>query len=1284
MRKTLFALLGLVAVGMWAVPVLASTANNGPPKAFAPIPLENRAGAIGAMAKSGNYQGAAKYQATLSGTLIKQASATTTWFLYPGACTDRITSTWVAKTVIQADSLNGYTDGFIDPQAPAQGNYTRSDLSSGEKLWHIVDSGVTPANQRPAIPTGTHALWCGKYDAAFVNPVGYPNLTAQILYIDLEANRPTASPAPGTGTYTITMKFNSSTEQNYDFVYFMGGGGNLEDPIGNDRAIFDALRATGSSGTATLQATFTGSIIATTPGLLPFVNGSTAPTLTGEGGADPATVNLNFHMTTDNRALDLLMTADCLYSGEDGLWPFGHGVILDDITVSDDLGLAGSTNRVIYAEQNAAGGTEPLPLGGNILLNSTASFDGDGKMMVARVYQGKGELWTIQSGNNYQTSDVCNDQKNLSTDKFFLGVSAATKKATPDQFNAVVSCTFPVPAGTADITALWGEYLNLPRVAGYVQYAEYRSFKGGSWTNWDNTAAGGGVRTSVIDQWVVDGDPLAQSVQADSFQVRYDLQCIPAFSTNNACDANTQYAVLYDDLFIQVTTGVPAPVFGVFVGSVAQSTFVDGTLTGLNCATAPCWPGIRGTDLQLSTNIDVQRAAVKDNFNAPLGDTITASFVTGLRKNGMGINWHRGFIKSVNGGLTIAVDNGAFVPNGSVIPGSSPPVTSKGAPMVIYRLYDPATDSWSPWDSSEVDANNVQVNTSPADTIVIDSEYRMNWPPRDKQGSNLPGTFTINGIAQYNNLKFLPKGVRLQYYWKATDINGGIAYQFSTDAFAREVEDLPTLPGGTVAPDIIEFDVLPRHYPLGNAASLLAASHATRVLNLDGNYTGWSFGQDPVTQAIRGLGVRADRYRFLQGLGEANNIGGHVLTGRDERGSNYFPNKNEYGIVGLLISSYDIIIQNSHLRTPTVIAEQDASVLNDWAKTPNGTNAGDRCLFMSGDDGFNALVNGVDPQGNPAALQAALSLDLFGVANVTTLAAGGAKGAWAGAGQAAFAYPTIDDRFAAPGSGPGLAAPGSFTYETDAGCPGPNRFDPLTAQSLGGLTTATASATYPLAAGVTDVASVMTVGEWDGSSDFDKTKSLAYGFSIQYVRGAPGAVPRNAANYVHSGVQNRMQILYKFLTGCRGAHSGAFCWPCPTDANMTGNWAVLAGFNTGTYGPLLPIQDFTTATGVEVEEASAAPRVNRLDGNAPNPFNPLTKINLSVAQAGKVTIRIYNVAGQLVRTLETKVETPGAASILWDGKNDRRMTAPSGVYFYKATFADGKTLAAKTGMTLLK
>src|SRR5262249_26890254 len=300
-------------------------------------------------------------------------------------------------------------------------------------------------------------------------------------------------------------------------------------------------------------------------------------------------------------------------------------------------------------------------------------------------------------------------------------------------------------------------------------------------------------------------------------------------------------------------------------------------------------------------------------------------------------------------------------------------------------------------------------------------------PPRDKIGFNLPGGFTINGIAAYSALAFLPHGTRIQYYFKSVDVNGGTAYQFSSDFAALEVADLPTLPGGSAkAPDIIEFDVLPGVYGAGPGGSLLAGRTNTPLLNLDGAYSSWNFQQDPVTQALRGLGVRADRYRYLQGYESGSNVGGHEIAGhRIARESNYFPNYLEYPLVDSLASWYRIMIQSSHLINFPVYDETDAVVAKTWMQRDTGPSQGDRCLFGSGDDFFNNLLNG------PGSTTAHVSLaqDVFGVAASTE--------------PALTTYPTIDDRFAAASAGPTLAPPNTFTYPLDGGCPGPNRFDVL-------------------------------------------------------------------------------------------------------------------------------------------------------------------------------------------------------------------------------------------------
>jgi hypothetical protein len=152
--------------------------------------------------------------------------------------------------------------------------------------------------------------------------------------------------------------------------------------------------------------------------------------------------------------------------------------------------------------------------------------------------------------------------------------------------------------------------------------------------------------------------------------------------------------------------------------------------------------------------------------------------------------------------------------------------------------------------------------------------------------------------------------------------------------------------------------VLPRKYPVGDGSSLLAGKTDTPILNLDNAYGTWSFQQDPVTAALRGMGVRADRYRTLAALNEGHHIGGRELTGdRPARQSNYVPNLEEYGIVDSLRAWYRIFIQSSHGGTNPAWDESDAQLGTNWASTPENGGGGDRCIFFSGDDAFNALVN---------------------------------------------------------------------------------------------------------------------------------------------------------------------------------------------------------------------------------------------------------------------------------------------------------------------------------------
>jgi hypothetical protein len=69
--------------------------------------------------------------------------------------------------------------------------------------------------------------------------------------------------------------------------------------------------------------------------------------------------------------------------------------------------------------------------------------------------------------------------------------------------------------------------------------------------------------------------------------------------------------------------------------------------------------------------------------------------------------------------------------------------------------------------------------------------------------------------------------------------------------------------------------------------------------------------------------------------------------------------------------------------------------------------------------------------------------------------------------------------------------------------------------------------------------------------------------------------------------------------------------------------------------------------------------------NAPNPFNPSTEIVFEVAQAGRATLRVYDVAGRLVSTLVDADVPAGPVRVRWAGRDAQGRRVRSGVYFYK-------------------
>jgi len=99
------------------------------------------------------------------------------------------------------------------------------------------------------------------------------------------------------------------------------------------------------------------------------------------------------------------------------------------------------------------------------------------------------------------------------------------------------------------------------------------------------------------------------------------------------------------------------------------------------------------------------------------------------------------------------------------------------------------------------------------------------------------------------------------------------------------------------------------------------------------------------------------------------------------------------------------------------------------------------------------------------------------------------------------------------------------------------------------------------------------------------------------------------------------------------------------------------------------------------DDPTPLPTALDLKQNSPNPFNPTTKISFSMPQSGEVSLEVFNLLGQKVRTLVAGTLTAGSHDVIWDGTTDNGNSVASGMYFYRLIY-NGESRSRK--MMLMK
>ena len=123
--------------------------------------------------------------------------------------------------------------------------------------------------------------------------------------------------------------------------------------------------------------------------------------------------------------------------------------------------------------------------------------------------------------------------------------------------------------------------------------------------------------------------------------------------------------------------------------------------------------------------------------------------------------------------------------------------------------------------------------------------------------------------------------------------------------------------------------------------------------------------------------------------------------------------------------------------------------------------------------------------------------------------------------------------------------------------------------------------------------------------------------------------------------------------------------------NQADPFVIARGVQVDGQDLLVPVAETGTLLAV------TAPTAFLLYQNHPNPFNPETHIGYDIAENVAVSLKIYNVLGQVVRTLVDEPQMMGRYTVLWDGKDQSGVPVSSGVYIYQieaGSFKDAKRL----------
>jgi len=196
------------------------------------------------------------------------------------------------------------------------------------------------------------------------------------------------------------------------------------------------------------------------------------------------------------------------------------------------------------------------------------------------------------------------------------------------------------------------------------------------------------------------------------------------------------------------------------------------------------------------------------------------------------------------------------------------------------------------------------------------------------------------------------------------------------------------------------------------------------------------------------------------------------------------------------------------------------------------------------------------------------------------------------------------------------------------------------------------------------------LGTWTTLSNF--YGGPAVGVSNWMIRGT-------ATHPLSSDIYNTRNFDgYKVYRGIWGENSLLTLTPSPisaftfTDTNVSGDSQYtyhVTTISTSPRGESRPIST-NVVVPTSADDMTTSLLSTKLITAYPNPFNPTTTILFDIANPDHVTIGVYNIKGQIVKTLASGEYNEGRHSVVWNGDDSAGRNVGSGVYFYRMTTTD--------------